>query len=115
VLLLCPSKDQDIVQIHHHNAFCYKVSKDVVYHGLEGSWTVGYPKEYYQGFEHTLIGPEGCLLLISRLNVDVVETLMDIQLGKVSSSSELGHEFRDQWERILVLDYYGVKCLIVLN
>ena len=47
--------------------------------------------------------------------MDVVETLMDIQLGKVSSSSELGHEFRDQWERILVLDYHGVKCLIVLN
>jgi len=36
-----------------------------------------------------LIGPEGCLLLISGLNVDIVETPTDIQLGEVSSSTEL--------------------------
>ena len=36
MLFLCPSKDQDVVQIDHHNAFCYEVSKDVVHHGLEG-------------------------------------------------------------------------------
>ena len=40
---------------------------------------------------------------------------MDIKLGEVSSSSELGHEFRDQWEGILVLDCHGVEYTIVLN
>jgi len=84
------------VQIHHHNAFYYKISEDVVHHGLEGGRTVGHPKEHYQGFEHASIGPEGHLPLVSGLNADVVETPADIQLGEVSSSSELGHEFRDQ-------------------
>jgi len=58
---------------------------------------------------------EGCLSLVSGLNANVVETLMDIQLGKVSGSTELEHEFRDQWERVLVLDHHGVECSIVLN
>jgi len=42
-----------------------------------------------------LIGSEGCLLLISRLNANVVETPVDVQLGEVSGSAELGYKFRD--------------------
>jgi len=45
---------------------------------LEGGWTVSHAKEHYQGFKQTLIGPEGCLSLVSRLNADVVETPADI-------------------------------------
>jgi len=47
MLFLHPSKDQDVVQIDHHNAFRYEVSEDVVHYGLEGGQTVGYPKEHY--------------------------------------------------------------------
>jgi len=43
-----------------------------------------------------MIGLEGCFPLISGFNTDVVETPMDIQLGEVSSSTELEYEFRDQ-------------------
>ena len=51
MLLFHPSKDQDVVQIDHHNAFYYEVSEDVIYHGLEGSWAVGHFKEHYQRFK----------------------------------------------------------------
>jgi len=61
------------------------------------------------------IGLEGCLLLISGLNVDIVETLTNIQLGEVSGSAELQYEFRDQWEGVLILDYHGIECSVVLN
>jgi len=43
-----------------------------------------------------MVGLEGCLPLVSRLNVNVVETPTDIQLGEVSGSAELGHKFGDQ-------------------
>jgi len=76
---------------------------------------VGYPKEHHQGFKHAPIGPEGRLPLVSGLNADVIEIPADIELGEVSSSLELEYEFRDQWERILVLDCHGVECTIVLN
>ena len=78
MLFLCLGEDQDVIQIDHHNAFCYEVSEDVVHYGLEGSQTVGHPKEHYQGFEQTSIGLEGCLLLVSGLNADVIETPTDV-------------------------------------
>jgi len=62
-----------------------------------------------------LIGLEGCLPLISRLNVDIVETSIDIQLGEVFCSVELRYEFRDQWERVLILDRHGIECSVVLD
>jgi len=36
MLLFRPSKDQDVIQIDHYDAFRYEVMEDVVYHGLEG-------------------------------------------------------------------------------
>jgi len=63
--------------------------KDVIHHGLEGGRAVGHAKKHYQGFEQASIGPEGCLPLVSRLDTDVVEIPTDIQLGKVSGSTEL--------------------------
>jgi len=47
MILFCPSKDQNVIQINHHDAFYYEVMEDVVYHGLKGSWTVGHPKKHY--------------------------------------------------------------------
>jgi len=82
---------------------------------LEGGWTVSHSKEHYQGFEQILIGSEGCLPLVSGLNANVVETPTDIQLGEVSGPMKLGHEFGDQWERVLVLDRHRVEYSIVLN
>ena len=78
MVLLCPSENQNVVQIDHHNAFCYKVSEDVIYHSLEGGWAIGHPKEHYQEFEQTSIGLEGCLPLVFGLDADVVKTLTDI-------------------------------------
>jgi len=78
VLFLCLGEDQDVVQIDHHNTFCYEVLEDVIHHGLEGSWTVSHSKEHYQGFKQASIGLEGYLPLVSGLNVNVVETPTDV-------------------------------------
>jgi len=115
VLFLRLGEDQDVVQVDHHNTFYYEVPEDVVHHGLEGGWTVSHSKEHYQGFEQASISSEDHLPLVSGLNANIIETPMDIQLGEVSGPAELGHEFRDQWERVLVFDYHRAKCSIVLN
>jgi len=82
---------------------------------LESGQAISHVKEHYQGFEQALIGPEGCLPLVSRLNADIVETLMNVQLGEVSGSAELRYEFGDEWEGVLILDCYGVERSVVLN
>jgi len=58
---------------------------------------------------------EGHLPLVSRLDVNIIKTPMDIQLGKVFSSTELGYEFGDQWKGVFVLDCHGIECTVVLN
>jgi len=78
MLFLYLGKDQNAIQIDYYDAFHYEVLEDIVHHGLEGGQAVDYPKEYYQGFKQASIGPEGCLLLISGLNADVIETPTDI-------------------------------------
>ena len=115
MLLFRPSKDQDVIQVDHHNTFCYEVLEDVVHHSLKGGGAVGHTKEHYQGFKQASIGLEGCFPLISGLNADVVETPTNIQIGKVSGSAELQYEFGDQWEGILILDCHGIECSVVLN
>jgi len=82
---------------------------------LEGGWAVSHAKEHYQGFEQASIGLEGYFPLISRLNADIVETPMNVQLGEVSGSTELQYEFGDQWEGVLILDRHGIECSVVLN
>ena len=51
MLFLHLGEDQDVIQVDHHNTFCYEVSEDVVHHSLEGGQTVSHSKEHYQGFE----------------------------------------------------------------
>jgi len=31
------SEDQNIIQIYYHDALCYEISENIVYHGLESS------------------------------------------------------------------------------
>jgi len=51
MLFLCLGKDQDVVQIDHHNTFHYEIPEDVIHHGLEGGWAISHSKEHHQEFK----------------------------------------------------------------
>jgi len=40
MLFLYLGKDQDVIQIDHHNVFCYEIPEDIVHHGLKGGQAV---------------------------------------------------------------------------
>jgi len=82
---------------------------------LEGSGAVGHSKEHHEGFKKATIGAEGCLSFISGLDACIVEPPLDIKFCEVLGSAELGDEFRDEGERILVLDGHSVQRAIVLD
>jgi len=115
VLLFCPHKDQDVVQVHYNNPFCYDSPEDVIHHSLKGSRAVGHSEEHYEGFKEVLVGAEGCLSLISRLDAYIIETPADIQFCEILGSTELGDEFGDERERIFILDSYGIQSTVVLD
>jgi len=75
---------------------------------LEGGGAVSHSEKHYKGFEEATVGTEGCFLFISRLDVYIIETPVDIQFCEVSGSAELRDKFRDEGEWISVLDGYGV-------
>jgi len=115
ILLFRLCKDQNIVQVHYDNAFCYDGSEDVVHHSLEGSRAVGHSEKHYEGFKEATVGAEGRFSFISGLDAYIIETPVDIQFCEVPSPAELGDELGDEGERISVLDSYGVQCTVVLD
>jgi len=82
---------------------------------LEGSEAVGHSKEHHEGFEEAAIDVEGYFPFISRLDAYIIEAPADVKFCEVFSSVELRDEFRDERERISVLDGYGIQCAIVLD
>jgi len=83
------SEDEYVIEVDHYYTFHDEVLEDIVHYCLESGWTVSHTKEYYKGFEQTPVGVEGSLPLISGLNIYIVETLVDVKLGKVFGSMEL--------------------------
>jgi len=75
---------------------------------LEGNGAVGHSKEHHEGFKEAAIGAEDHLLFISRLDAHIVEPPPDVKFCEVLGSAELGDEFGDKGERILVFDSHGI-------
>ena len=115
ILLFCLCKDQNIVQVHYNNPFCYDGSEDVIHYSLEGSRAVGHSEKHYEGFKETTVGAEGRFPFISGLGAYIIETPVDIQFCEVPGPAELRDELRDKGEKISVLDGYGVQCTVVLD
>jgi len=115
MLLLCPRKDQNVVQIYYYDPFCYDGLEDVVHHGLENSGTIGHSKKHYERFEQATVGMESCLPFISGLDAYIIEAPTDVEFCEVLGSAELRDEFRDKRERVSVFDSYGVQHAIVLD
>ena len=115
MFLFCLCKDQNVVQVHHYDLFGYEGSEDVIHHSLEGGETVGHSKEHHERFKEAMVNAEGHFPFISGLDMYVIETPSDIKFCEVPGSTELGNEFRDERERVPVLDSYGIQHMIVLD
>ena len=63
--------------------------EDVIHHRLESCWAVHKAKEHDLWLKEPLVGTECSLPLVAFPNLDIVETLLDIQLGEVFGTSEL--------------------------
>ena len=115
MLLFSLCKDQNVVQVHYDDPFCYDGSEDVVHHGLEGGGAVGHSEKHYKGFEEATVGAEGYLPFVSRLDTYIIEAPADVQFCEILGSAELGDELGDEGKRVSVLDSYGIQCMVVLD
>ncbi|KAG5349395.1 hypothetical protein C0989_004193 [Termitomyces sp. Mn162] len=113
VFLQCFGVDEDVVKVHAHYTLHNEVQEDVVHYGLEGGWAVGETEEHNKWLKQFLV-LEGCLPLISLLNVHIVVTPLDIQFSEVSCTLEVVDELGDEGERVAILHYHGIEYPIVL-
>jgi len=82
---------------------------------LEGGGTVGHSEKHYERFKEATVGVEGHFPFISRLDVYVIETLLDVEFCEVPGSAELGDKFGDEREGVSVLDGHSIQHMIVLD
>jgi len=72
--------------------------ENVIYHGLESSWTISHTEEHYQRLEKSMVYVKCGLLFISRLDLDIIEIPVNIQFGKLLCSLKLWNKLEDQGE-----------------
>ena len=106
---------QDFLDCSFMFLFCFHKDQNVVHYSLEGSRTVGHSEEHHEKFKEAAVSAEDHFPFISGLDMYIIEAPADIQFHEVPSSTELGDEFRDEGERIFVLDGYGIQHAIVLD
>ncbi|KNZ76364.1 hypothetical protein J132_10643 [Termitomyces sp. J132] len=106
--------DEDVVEVHAHYTLCNEVPEDVVHHGLKGGWAVSETKENNEWLEQCPVGPEGCLPLVSLLNVHIVVTPPDVQFSEVLHTLEVVDELGDEGEMVVILHHHGIEYSIVL-
>ncbi len=108
-------EDQDVVKVDRHLAFGDEVMEDVVHHPLERGRGVCEPKEHDGGFEEASVCVEGSLFFIPFSDSDIVVSPTDIELREVFGAVKFVDKFRDEGERVSVLDCHLVQFAIVLD
>jgi len=81
---------------------------------LEGGWAINYTKKHYQKFEKFTVYKEGGLLLITRLDPDIVEPSVYVKLSKILDILEFYDKLRDLQEWVLILDHDCVEVSVIL-
>ena len=56
----------------------YKILEDIIHYGLKDSRAISHTKEHYLRFKKSIVCIEDYLLLITRLNSDIIKFLADI-------------------------------------
>src|SRR5271163_657501 len=107
-------EDQDVIKVHTNNTFRDQILEDVIHHSLECGRTVGETKEHHQGLKEASVSPKGSLPLITFLHVHVIESPTDVKFGEITCTTKTVDEFRDERQRVTVLDRNSIEGTIVL-
>ena len=106
--------DANIVHINFQPFFCYHIGKDVVHKSLEHRRCIAKPKEHYCQFKKSQGGDKGGFPLVFFTNADVVISPPDVEFCEEGGILHVVDEFRDERQRVCILDGVGIKISVVL-
>ena len=106
--------DTDVIHINFLLFFCYHISEDVVHKGLECRQCIAKPKEHHCQFEKSQGDNKGGFPLVFFMNVDVVIAPSDVEFREESGILHVVDEFRDERQRVCILNGVGIEISVVL-
>jgi len=107
-------ENENVVHIHYHPSFIDLILEDMIHVQLEGGRRVAKTKEHDDRFVEAG-GSDKCRLpSIIRVDKDIVISPSDINLGKVFGGAEFVKQWGNQWERVGILDRFGIEWTIIL-
>ena len=105
---------EDVVHEADGTPLVDEVSEDIIHHGLEHCWGVAEAKEHDKWLIQPTVCPEGCLIFVSLLNMDIVETPLQVEFGEVLGSSQSVQNVQDEWQWVGVLHCHCVELPVIL-
>ena len=75
-------EDEEVVHIDDKPPFRDRVMERVIHEPLEGSGCVSQTKEHNHGFKQPFMGDEGCLPLVTILDLYIVVPPLNIKFGE---------------------------------
>ena len=106
--------DTDVIHINFQLFFCYHISEDVVHKGLECRQCIAKPKEHHCRFEKSQGDDKGSFPLVFFMNADVVIAPSDVEFREESGILHVVDEFRDERQRVCILNGVGIEISVVL-
>ena len=106
--------DKEVVHVDNEPSFCDHIMKGVIHESLKGGRRIGKTEEHYGWFEESLMDDESSFPLVPILDMDVVISPMDIELGENLFPLEFIDEVRDEWKGVCIADCVFVNIAIVL-
>ena len=71
-----------VIHVNFQPALSDHICEDVVHKGLESGWSIAEPKEHDGRFKESERGDERSLPLVFFSDVNVIESPLDVELGK---------------------------------
>ena len=81
-------EDENVIQIYHHYSFGDEFFEDIIYHNLESGWAISKTEKHDKRFKEALVHLKSGLPLVAFLDVNIIESPLNVQLGEVLHPSE---------------------------
>ena len=104
--------DKDVVHICD-SVLIKTFADDLVDICLKRSGSIGETKRHDAVFEMTITGAEGGFVFVSGCDTKPVECVADIDLGEELGAFDAIEEFRNQGQRIPILDGHPIESAII--
>jgi hypothetical protein len=101
-------KGKNVVHETNSTALVDEILEYVIHHSLECGWRVAKAKEHDEWFIQPSVCPEGCFVLVSFFDTDIVEAPSQVKLCEVLGSTQPVQDVGDKGQWVGVLYCYCI-------